>query len=202
MSYCYDAKSEFHERGWREFLRRYKKFMYNIIINTCRQYRVTRLNRQFSETVNDIFNEALNTLLKDDYRALRSVQAKDNEKQFLSWLAVTCHRCASANIKKYFKNSLVETDPTAFAPYMNTLSYSELWPLYEELVNDMRSSSRASRKNLERDIYLFMLYKWEQLPQPMIRTIPCFKKTGIRVIEVATARMLKYLKELRKYENR
>lgn len=199
LSYCSDRNNKYYEAAWREFLHRYKRFIYNLIIKTCQRYQAPRLKLQLSDTVNDIFDDVMEILTKDDHKALKGIRAGNNERQFLSWLAVTTNYAASAHIKKHFRPWIMESPPEECGKYTQTLASSDLWILYEDMVEDIRGMAKQDRKYLERDINVFMMYKWRQLPQPAIRSLPCLKGIGDRVIEVSTSRIVKFLKKLGKY---
>ena len=95
---CCDEGSPQRELAWREFLKRYKNFIYRVITYRCFGWRVSRLSRQLSDVVNDVVSEVFTILTQslDQYREV------DNEKKFRAWLATICNRAAS----RYLKRSL------------------------------------------------------------------------------------------------
>lgn len=161
------------------------------------EFNVPRLRRQLSDTVNDIIGEVFIILCNNNFKALRSYEALDNEKKFLSWLATICNRTTSHNIKRYFKDLFVECAPEEIQIYINNLGLNTRWILYEELVTDLRSFAKRDRGNMERDISIFMLYKWEQFSKPMITSHPCLKNIEHHVIDVVVARQLDCLRQQR-----
>lgn len=199
LNYCCDVKSSSHDFAWREFLQRYKMFMYKITTKSCMEFNVPRLNRQLSETVNDIIGEVFVNLCNNHFKALSDYQAVDNEKMFLAWLAIICKRTTSRNLKKYFRDLFVENDPEELHTYLNGLKLDTRWIIYDDLVTDLRACSKTNRENEARDIHIFMLYKWEQFSQPMIMSHPCLRTIGHRVIEVVVARMLRCLRQQRNF---
>ncbi len=198
LQHCCNPGSPQYEKAWRAFLCQYKKFIYHVITKTSRDFRMARLHRDLQENVNDIFGDVMTILVKDDFKALRSFRALESEKRFRSYLAVICSNTTSARIRKLFGH-MAEGDPAELTQYMKVLPADNLWMLYEQLVDDLRTLSRRNRANLERDIHILMLYKWKQMPQQTIRRFPCLRSIGERVIEIVSSRQLLALKDIGKY---
>lgn len=195
LDYCCDSTSTCHGRAWSEFLKRYKMFMYKIVTKSCSEFNVPRLHRQLSESVNDIIGEVFIILCKNEFKALQQYLARENEKKFLSWLAIICTRTTSLTVTRYFKDLFIESAPEDVEIYIKSLSFNPCWTLYEDFVTDLRTSAKKDRGNLERDINIFMLYKWEQFSKPMITSHPCLKNIGHRVIDNVVNRMLDCLRQ-------
>lgn len=190
LTYCSDLQSPCRECAWREFLRRYKLFMYKIIMRTCNEFNAPRLGRQYSETVNDIFGEIFVKLNTNECKPLRDFRARDNEKKFRGWLAIICQATTGKFIRKHFRNLLLESDIDQVKHYLGGIRQNSLWILYEYFVTEMRAIAKTKRLNLERDIHIFMLFRWQQFTQPMIETHPCLKGIGDQVIDNVNSRML------------
>jgi RNA polymerase sigma factor (sigma-70 family) len=67
--------------AWNEFLTRYSRLIYNYIYSILNSGGYLSLGQH----ANDIFQEVITTLIKDDYRKLRSFQAR-NGCSLASWL--------------------------------------------------------------------------------------------------------------------
>ena len=57
------------------------------------------------------------------------------------------------------------------------------WELYETVVQYLRGLAGPRKRNLERDIHLFMLYNWADFSEDMIRVTPNFRSMGDRVLD-------------------
>ena len=77
---CCDEHSPDRESSWREFLRRYKHFIYQVITYRCLGWQVSRLRRQLSDVVNDVVSEVFIILTKSlaHYREVED-EKKDAE---------------------------------------------------------------------------------------------------------------------------
>lgn len=69
------------KRSWDEFLKKYSRLIYNYIYNILN----TRSYSFAEHHINDIFQELFCSLIKDDYRKLRSFKAR-NGCSLASWL--------------------------------------------------------------------------------------------------------------------
>jgi hypothetical protein len=191
---CSDQASPNWERGWREFIKRYKMFIYKKVTRRCSEYRVPRLRRQLSEAVNDIVAKVYFQLYKSQCQALRDFCARDNERRFLAWLATICSRTTSRYIQDYFTMTLVDEEPEEVRDYLTALNFDARWELYEALVEKLRAIARKKRRYLERDIHIFLQYVWADFPAAMMASHPCLKNIGPRVVDNIVNRMRTYLR--------
>lgn len=185
---CSNPGSTNYEQAWRQFIERYKLFIYNQAAKSCRKWNVPRLNTQYSETVNDIFSEVILVLCGNNCKALKDFRARDNEKMFLSWLAVICSRTTGRFIQRHFSMVLSEAEIDSFIEYLIDLDFDTRWELYEAIVDLLRKNSSSKKRHLERDIHIFLLYTWADFSEPMIKLLPCLSDIGPRVVDVVVNR--------------
>lgn len=192
---CTDEHSSHWEAGWREFMTRYKDIIYQQITRRCVSWRVSRLRRQFSDTINDIALQVFEILLK----SLSTFREVDNERMFILWLATVCNRATSRYLQREFSDVLTEPDMEEFQNYIRDIGFDERWELYEMIVQQLRGFPGKKKRNLERDINIFLLYTWSDLSQDMILMHPCYKEIGHRVVDNVVNRLREVL---RKEKNR
>jgi len=70
------------KRFWQEFVDRYARLIYTYILSVLKYKGITYLSE---ETIRDIFQEIIFSLVKDDFKKLKSFTAK-NGSSFASWL--------------------------------------------------------------------------------------------------------------------
>ena len=191
---CSDRKDKDYEKAWREFIKRYKTFIYQVITHRCIGWRVSRLRRQLSDTVNDVVSEVFAILT----RSLGQYKEVEDEKKFRLWLATICNRAAGRFIKREFFSDMADEDLEDFRNYIGEIEFESRWELYESVVNQLRETDSAKKKNLERDINLFQLYIWSDLSQPIILSHPCYVTVGHRVIDNVVNRLRE---QIRKQKN-
>ncbi len=191
---CCDEGSPHRESAWREFLKRYKHFIYQVITHRCLGWQVSRLRRQLSDVVNDVVSEVFIILTK----SLTQFRELEDEKKFRAWLAIVCNRATGRYLKKEFVAEIVDPDIEELQNYIEGLEFDSRWELYESVIEQLRSGDSAKKRNLERDINLFQFYLWSDLSQPTIQTHPCYTKIGHRVIDNVVNRLRE---ELRKKDN-
>ncbi len=191
---CSNPDSASWELGWKEFIRRYKRFMYNNVTKTCVAWNVSRLQKQLSDSVNDIVSESIFLLCRDGCKALRDFRTRDSEQAFLSWLAIICRRTSSRYIQQNFTNVITEGDLGNVKEYIGGLDFNVQWELYEHFVEQCRISSKKKKNNIERDIHIFQLYAWADFSADMISSLPCLNTIGHRVVDNVVNRMRKHLK--------
>jgi hypothetical protein len=190
ITYCCQSNSLKWESAWREFLKRYKVFIYQCVTRRCLSWRTPRLKRQLSDTVNDIVSEILNILVK----SLASFREVDDDHKFKLWLATVSNREVGHYLRREFCSELTEPDLEEFRNYIRYLENDLRWELYESVVEKLRVAHGEKKKNLERDINIFLLYTWSDLSQPMILAHPCYQDLGHRVIDNVVNRMRECLK--------
>jgi hypothetical protein len=187
---CSDHKHSEYEKAWRIFLRRYKTFIYQVVTHRCICWRVSRLKRQLSDTVNDIVSEVFAILTK----SLSQYKEVGNEKKFRLWLGTICNRAAGRYIKREFFSDMADEDLEEFRNYIKGIECDSRWELYESVIQQLRETDSGKKKNLERDINLFQLYIWSDLSQPIILSHPCYVSVGHRVIDNVVNRLREQIK--------
>jgi DNA-directed RNA polymerase specialized sigma24 family protein len=187
---CSNPKSALHENAWREFLRDYKIFIYQNVTRYCYNWRIPRLRRQLSDVVNDIVAEVYLVLC----RSLASYREVADEKKFKLWLATICSRTVSRYIQREFVPMIAGPDFEEFQEFLFELPNDHRWELYESVVDVLRRSNTAKKRNDERDINIFLLYVWADFNNEMILAHPCYKKLGHRVIDNVANRMRNLLR--------
>lgn len=188
---CCDENSPHRESAWREFLKRYKHFIYQVITHRCLGWQVSRLRRQLSDVVNDIVSEVFIILTK----SLTQFRELEDEKKFRAWLATVCNRATGRYLKREFVSDLVEPDIEELQNYIEGLEFDSRWELYESVIEQLRSGDSAKKRNLERDINLFQFYIWSDLSQTTIQTHPCYAEIGHRVIDNVVNRLREGLRK-------
>jgi len=191
---CSDPGSEYWQPAWKEFLRRYKNYMYNVILRRSLKFYHSRIRKQLSDVVNDIFSEATLNLCKNDCRALRQFRARDNEKVFLSFLAVVCNITASSYLKKMVLVPVLDENPELIQNVFQSMERDMRWHIFEDCVTILRGAGRRA-PNTERDIAIFNLYVMAGFTTEMILNIPSFSDLGHRVVDNVVHRARNCLKE-------
>lgn len=191
ITHCSDTNSPQRESAWRQFLKHYKVFIYQAVTRRCLTWRVPRLRRQLSDVVNDIVSEVFIILCK----ALSDFREVEDEKKFKLWLATISNRAVGRYLQREFFCEMAEPDLEEFRNYIQCLGHDSRWELYENVIEKLLTASGNKKKNLERDINIFLLYTWADLSQPMILSHPCYVDMGHRVIDNVVNRMRDMLKK-------
>jgi DNA-directed RNA polymerase specialized sigma24 family protein len=187
---CSNPRSPYREEAWREFIKIYKIFIYQNVTRYCYNWRIPRLRRQLSDVVNDIVAEIYLILCS----SLSSYREVTDEKKFRFWLATICSRTVSRYIQREFVPMMANPDFEEFQDYLFELQSDNRWELYEAIVDMLRRSDSAKKRNSERDINIFLLYVWADLTGDMILAHPCYRQLGHRVIDNVVNRMRALLK--------
>jgi hypothetical protein len=182
---CSDRNNKDYEQAWYEFIKKYKTFIYQVITYRCIRWRVSRLRRQLSDTVNDVVSEVFAILT----RSLAQYKEVEDERKFRLWLATICNRTSGRFIKREFFNEIADADLENVHNYIGKIEFEPRWELYESVVILLRETNSAKKINLERDINLFQLYIWSDLSQPIILSHPCYVNLGHRVIDNVVNRL-------------
>ena len=188
---CSDPKSPYREEAWREFLKIYKIFIYQNVTRYCCNWRIPRLRRQLSDVVNDIVSEIYIILCS----TMSSYREVTDEKKFRFWLATICSRTVSRYIQREFSHVMANPDIEEFQDFLFELHRDNRWELYEAIVERLRNSKTGKKRNVERDINIFLLYVWADLNNDMILSHPCYRQLGHRVLDNVVNRMRSLLKE-------
>ncbi len=182
LLYCSNPDSPHWESAWREFLQRYKKPIYRYIDSYCSAWRLPRLKLQFSEVVNDILNDVIYYLCRDEFKILKSYRECGNEKQFLAWLASICISRGTRYLHSFFSESLSEEKVEDLRSSIAELESDLQQELYETMVAKLRSSAGKKKLYLERDIHIFMLYLWSEFSPAQISQLPTIPSVSVGAI--------------------
>jgi RNA polymerase sigma factor (sigma-70 family) len=145
--------------AWKEFLQKYSRLIYSYIHN------IIRIKGYIfdASVIEDIFHEIISSLIKDDYRKLKTYQNR-NSATLASWLRqVTINFCLT-----YFrqeKPAMVSLD----APNEEGLALSEIIPYrslsaVEQLLQKERKENLTDcieRLDLDDKFILELTLKWE-----------------------------------------
>jgi hypothetical protein len=199
LEHCSYPDSPYWEFAWVKFINRFRKFIEDKVNYRCSCWNVPRLQRQYSEIVNDIVAEILHNLCKNDCRALRNFRARDNERTFLSWLGTICYHTCDTIISKEFNRSTMENDIQDVFECIGVdgVELDTSWELYQDVVQVLRSAAGKNMKKRERDIRIFTLYFWDGFSLDMFRKHPSFKNLGPRVIDNVVYRLRNALRNHR-----
>ncbi|MCB0295756.1 MAG: hypothetical protein KDH84_06780 [Calditrichaeota bacterium] len=201
LAHCCRADSPYHEHAWKIFWDQYYERIFLYSTRSCRRWRLPRLNRQFSEVVKDVVCNVFASLRK----GLHTYNLENGEAGFNRWLSTICINATFNYMKSFFESQQDEHDPAnteelhakfsaAFRQELNSLGSTHRRELFEEAVALLRITNKQKR-NLERNINIFYLNIWQDLPQETILAHPCLSGTGHRVIEVETHRMREIIRK-------
>ncbi len=193
---CSDRNAPEWQAGWREFLARYKNFLYKAILDRGAHFHHSRLRRQMLAEAHEVFMDVLTKLTEDNARILRRFRNKDSEPAFLAFLAILCRRATSARLKKMVTQPLVDEDLEDFKTRLAAGDAVFRCQLYED-VDRLLRAHLGGRGEAERDIHLFKLYVWAGFSEEMIRSTPCFRDLGDRVVDNVVLRLRRCLRENR-----
>lgn len=182
------------ETAWYEFMKRYKTHIYSAVTRRCMSWNVPRLDRQISDVVNDIASEVFVII----YKSLAGFKEIEYERKFIIWLTTICSRSSSHYLQRQFMHTLTDLDIEVFQDVIGGLSFDSRWELYESAADRMRSVQSSKKKNLERDINIFLMYVWSDFSDKMVLTHPCYSSLGGRVIDNVINRMRSVLREDKK----
>jgi len=196
---CSESSLACWECGWREFLRRYGRFIYSKVAQRCTSWRNPRVQRQLSDLVNEIVDAVLANLYKNDCQALRNFTARDNERMFLAWLATICVRTTNRRLRALIRDQLIDDDLPEVADSLSGADAHVRWELYEMVVAELRNYPKRKTDNLERNIHLFQLYVLGEFSEMMIRNHPFIYDLGARTVSNVVTRFREYLREQRNF---
>jgi len=196
---CSDSSSLCWDCGWKEFLRRYSRFIYSKVAQRCASWRSSRVQRQLSDLVNEIVDAVLANLYKNDCQALRHFTAHDNERMFLAWLATICVRTTNRRLRALIRDQLIDDNLPEVADSLSGADVHVRWELYEMVVDELRNYPKRKTDNLERNIHLFQLYVLGEFSEPMIQCHPFIYDLGSRTVSNVVTRFREYLREQRNF---
>jgi DNA-directed RNA polymerase specialized sigma24 family protein len=172
-----DPSSPQHQDAWREFMHRYRKILENNIAWRCRRWNSRALKKQINDVVDDVLGRVLNILCRNNCRALKNYQNKDNEAKFKSYLRIIANNATSKYLKdnysgKETSESDIFRDESSFIDTLRGMEDDARWETYEYFVNKIYSRVKRKRGNLERDVHMFWLYVWGDFDKETIVTFP------------------------------
>lgn len=188
---CVNPGQHQWEKGWDQFLKRYKQIIYFFISQSCQSWNLNRLKIQLHDVSNDIFSEVIIIIFKK----LVSFKNTDSERKFISWLQVICNRCTASYLQRKLKNLLFEDTFDDSADFRVRVSDNQNWELYENLVSELRIVL-GNNKNTEKFIHIFMLKMWSGFSAKHILMHPCFKDLTENGINVIINRIREKLKKM------
>lgn len=197
IEHCTNPASRYWELAWKEFLDKYKRYIYKVITVKVLQWNDGRLKLQIKEVVNDIFTSVLTSLCDHDGRILANFRAVDKVEVFRAWLGTISANAATRYLQKYYREKFSEEEPENFFNLLKNVNTEAKWELYETLVRELRDNSGKSRRNAERDIHVFMLNKWADYSVEMIEAHPALKGVGEQVLYNVINRLRGLLKNFK-----
>lgn len=191
-----------NEALWREFMRRYHRYMAVCVLEECRRLHYENGLRQ----VDDILSSIYTRLVDQDCRALRCYQGR-YEKSILKYLRIIAIRMVHVHYDYHHRKGrrpaggFVRIDDDAWAePTERRRNWLDLIPdpsnlgIHEEKeliqeINDCLEASLLSDRNAARDRLIFKLYHYKELEVPEIAAMP-----GLRLSEKRISNILSELR--------
>lgn len=189
LEYCANPKSSHWNHAWQIFNNRYKLLIYKVVTQRCKAWNVKRLNKQMSDAVNDITSNVFVRLINNNYHLLKKYRSGDNEKLFCAYLVTISDRTAINYILHYFKHSMHLLDNDLIQDYIRHIEPDYCCELFEEIVHEFRKSSGFKKKNLERDINLFMMFTCDELSVNMLCDFKFYRGINKQVFNNVITRM-------------
>ncbi len=190
LTICKDNSAQQYESAWREFFRRYKKRIYQIVVYRSQSWLSPKTKVQLKDIANDIVAQVFIILPK----ALESFREVSNEKYFLLWIGTICNRAVSAHFKRNYSAVNSEIDIDENPNIAGTLPIDNRWELFE-FIKETLTENSSRKKNVNRDLSIFLLYTWGNFSEQDIKKHHCFKDLGNRVVEVTVNRQRNILKK-------
>ena len=194
IQHCTNPASPHWELAWREFLHKYKRYIYKVITVKVLQWNDGRLKLQIKEVVNDIFLNVLTSLCDRDGKILTNFRAVDKVEVFRAWLGTISANASTRYLQKYYRERFAEEGPENYFNLLTNVKTEARWELYETLVRELRENAGTSRRNSERDIHIFMLNKWADYSIEMIEAHPSLMGIGEQVLYNVINRLRSLLK--------
>ncbi len=189
IKHCVDRQSPQHNAAWRQFYDDYKGHIYKCVGERVRDYNNSLANRDPGKLTDDNVLIVLETLRKK----LGNFRVKEGEKKFLRYLATTSCNAVNQYMRPKYISGMVDP-PKADQPFSRKkIGKNTAFEVYDFLIRTLRRSN-SGKGNIERDIHIFYLYKMNGLSQTAVAGHPCMEKVNPRIVEVATARIRKSLK--------
>ncbi|MGH1364226.1 MAG: hypothetical protein ACRBF0_11775 [Calditrichia bacterium] len=197
LKLCCDRSSPKHGEAWLEFMERYRPVMENAILKRCRSWDARqRLPLQLKDVANDILGRVLEQLVDRDFKTLSTFRNPDSQAMFCAYLIQISRNAASAYLKKWKFDRMTGEDPIDWQSDKHAQDDSLAWEIYESRVSELRDTRKRRRPgNLERDIHIFLLYRWSDFDQSMILSHPYLRNIGHRVVDLVANRMGEKIKQ-------
>jgi hypothetical protein len=195
LDLCGDPSNPYWETAWREFIRRYKRYIYSVVLKRCSAFQFPGLQSKLSEIVNDIVAVVYCHLCENKCRAIQQFRERNNEKVLLAWLATICNYSATRYLRKEFILPTIESDIGDMHDILIACNAEVRWQIYEELVYLLRQNKKNKKRNLERDINIFNLYTFADFSGEQIKMLPCFQGLGERVVDLVVNRTREFLRK-------
>ena len=177
---CTNKKSPLFEVCWREFFRRYKKRIFQIILFHCNKWEKIHSPGQIKDSANDILSEVFIILSN----SLNKFKNTGDERIFFLWLGTICSRTVNHYYKKKSAVSYLSEEQIEIK---DDREIDTKWELFEYIVQTI-SIKNSNKKNAQRDLLLFLMYTWGSFSPADIRNFPCFTEIGHRVIDNVVSR--------------
>ncbi|KAA3614176.1 MAG: sigma-70 family RNA polymerase sigma factor [Calditrichaeota bacterium] len=190
ITLCQDPSLKGYQGAWREFLRRYKQRIYQIVFYRCDSWQSPRVKTQLKDIVNDI----VSLVFKDLPKSIKNYREVSKEKIFLLWLTTICNRAVSFYFKDRYIDIISNYQIDDYPEIVGDLPLDNRWELFE-LITDVLTRDSSHKRNVQRDLVIFLLYTIGNFKEEEIKKHHCFKEIGPRVVEVTVSRKRKILKE-------
>ena len=185
--------SESNEVAWREFVHRFWPLITSVIAKIVRRH-----GRVSLDSVDDLSQEVLLKLCRDNFRVLRAV-ATARENAFLGFLKVVAAHTVQDHLRragssKWGGVQTLEADHGFPIPESSRGGSSE--PERKVFVEEIESilKTRAHEPNCERDYAIFWLYYRSGLTVKEIAALPGIK-LGVKGIESVLLRLTREIKD-------
>lgn len=138
--------------AWDEFISRYSRLIYNYIHSILRLHGI---NRPAQDSVSDLFQEIFLSLLKDDFRKLRTFKAK-NGCSLASWLRQVTVNHTIDYLRKTRGSVSLEEEDSEGTPLKDRLVDGAPTPQHESVRQDKLAHLEDCISRLEIDDRYFL----------------------------------------------
>lgn len=168
---CQDKNCDQFQLAWSELERRFSQIIRGAIRYACK----SRLRRDFSATVNDIYSMVWRKL----QRNIVVFDVENREAAFNAWLWAICNKEVSTYLKSAYSRRRVSADEATLERIGG--SHNDLYEaeLYEWLVFHLRKHMAPTSVFQERNIQIFYLKKYFGLSAETLLQHPCIG-AGVR----------------------
>lgn len=157
LDICSDPDHKRFHQAWYEFDRRYRP----VIFGRIRKYLLKFSKANHLEIVEDIASEVTYSLLKNEYRALKTFRGREQESKLIAFLNVICIKSSYGVMLRYLgvTESNLEDETRNIKNFIKLNRGSEE-EVHDYFVNRLRlaqSDTQKSKFNKERDIVVYIL---------------------------------------------